>query len=187
MEQRDFTAINVTVPYKETVIPYLNYVDQKAKEIGAVNTIVNRDGKLYGYNTDYEGLRALIKRENIDLKDKTVLILGSGGTSKTAYHVARSLECREALRVSRSEKDGCITYEKALNDHSDAEIIINTTPVGMFPKIDESAIDINRFPNVNAVLDVVYNPLRSKLVSNALNKGIKAIGGLYMLVAQAAF
>ena len=187
MKQRDFTAINVTVPYKETVIPYLNYVDQKAKEIGAVNTIVNRDGKLYGYNTDYEGLRALIKRENIDLKDKKVLILGSGGTSKTAYHVARSLECREALRVSRSEKDGCITYEKALNDHSDAEIIINTTPVGMFPKIDESAIDINFFPNLNAVVDVVYNPLRSKLVSNALNKGIKAIGGLYMLVAQAAF
>ncbi len=187
MKSREFTAINVTIPYKETVIPYLDYVDQKAAEIGAVNTIVNRDGKLYGYNTDYEGLYALIVREGIEIKDKKVLILGSGGTSKTAYHVVKSFGCSEVFRVSRSEKDNCITYETAIEKHFDAEIVINTTPVGMFPNIARSAISLNAFSNLEAVIDVVYNPLRSKLVADALEKGIKAIGGLYMLVAQAAY
>jgi shikimate dehydrogenase len=187
LQKREFAAVNVTVPYKEAVIEYLDYVDQKASGIGAVNTIVNRDGKLYGYNTDYEGLSALISRESIEIKDKKVLVLGSGGTSKTAYHVVKSLGCSEAYRLSRNGKNGCITYDDAKKCHSDADVLINTTPAGMFPDICESAIDIDSFSNLSAVIDVVYNPLRTKLVTDALNKGIKAVGGLYMLVAQAAF
>ncbi len=187
MQKREFDAINVTVPYKESVIKHLDYVDQQALDIGAVNTVVNRDGRLFGYNTDFNGLCALISREKIEIKDKKVLILGSGGTSKTAYHVVKSLGCMSAYRVSRTEKDGCITYEEALSSHSDSEVIINTTPVGMFPEIGGCAINIESFPKANAVIDVVYNPLRTKLVTDSLNKGIKAIGGLYMLVAQAAY
>lgn len=187
MQKREFSAINVTVPYKESVIKHLDYVDRETLDIGAVNTVVNRDGRLFGYNTDSNGLCALISRENIEIKDKKVLILGSGGTSKTAYHVVKSLGCTSAYRVSRTEKDGCITYENAKKCHFDADVIINTTPVGMYPEIGGCAIEIDSFPGVNTVIDVIYNPLRTKLVTDALNKGIKAIGGLYMLVAQAAY
>ncbi len=187
MLSRDFSAINVTIPYKQAVIPYLNYVDQTALDIGAVNTVVNIENKLYGYNTDILGIIAMIKREGIEINNKKVLILGSGGTSKTAYHAAIRLSCREALRVSRSGNDGCISYEEAINNHTDAEVIINTTPVGMFPEIGASAIDISAFYKLSGVVDAVYNPLRSKLVCDAAKKGIKAVGGLYMLVAQAAY
>lgn len=187
LKNREFQAINVTIPYKEAVIPYLDSVDEIASAIGAVNTVVNRDGKLFGYNTDLSGLCALIKRVGLDLKDKKVLVLGSGGTSKTALYAAKQLGCSEVFRVSRSGKDSCITYEAAAAEHSDADIIINTTPSGMFPNIGVSAVDINCFPKLSGVIDAVYNPLRPKLVCDALAKGIKASGGLYMLVAQAAF
>ena len=187
MRSRNFTAMNVTIPYKQAVIPYLDYVNQTAREIGAVNTIVNRDNKLFGANTDILGICAMINHEHIDVENKKVLVLGSGGTSKTAYYAAKELKCSEVFRVSRSAKDGCITYDDALKLHSDAGIIINTTPCGMYPDIGISAIDINAFPNLCAVVDAVYNPLRSKLVVDAEKKGIKAIGGLYMLVAQAAY
>lgn len=187
MRLRDFCAINVTIPYKQAVIPYLDYVDQTAFDIGAVNTVVNRENKLYGYNTDILGLLALINREGIEISNKKVLVLGSGGTSKTACYAAKALSCREVLRVSRSGNDGCITYTEAYKKHTDAEIIINTTPVGMFPEIGCSAIDINAFPALSGVVDAVYNPLRSKLVCDAQKRGIKAAGGLYMLVAQAAY
>ncbi len=187
MTKRDFRAINVTIPYKVDVIPYLYEISETAKKIGAVNTIVNRDGKLYGYNTDFSALTSLIERNGICIKNKKVLILGSGGTSKTAYAVSLHLGAKEIYVVSRSESDGYITYETAVKEHSDADIIINTTPVGMYPNIAESAVDINFFPNLSGVVDAIYNPLRSKLVCDARRKGISAIGGLYMLVAQAAY
>lgn len=187
LKQRNFKAVNVTIPYKQTVMPYLYSVDDIAKKTGAVNTIVNNNGKLYGYNTDYSGLRALILKNNIDLKNKKVLIAGSGGTSKTAAAVARSLEAKEIYRLSRNDAAHCISYENALKYHSDTDVIINTTPCGMFPKIGSTALDIKNFSNLCAVVDVVYNPLRSKLVTDAEKRGITAVGGLYMLVAQAAF
>ncbi len=187
MTKREFKAINVTIPYKQAVIPYLDHIEDTAREIGAVNTIVNREGKLYGYNTDAAGLEALINKSNIQIKDKKVLILGSGGTSKTAFYVAKKLGPSFVERVSRKGNDGCITYETALKEHSDAQVLINTTPSGMFPNIDESPIDINAFPSLCGVVDVIYNPLRTKLVCTALKKNINAVGGLYMLVAQAAF
>jgi len=184
---REFLGVNVTIPYKEAVIPLLDEVDKTAQRIGAVNTVVQRNGKLYGYNTDYLGLRALISDTGISLVGKTVLILGSGGTSKTALAVSEDLGCRKAIRVSRSEKDGCITYLQAKERYDAAEIIINTTPCGMFPHIGESAVCVSDFPALQGVIDVVYNPLRTKLVCDALEHGIPAVGGLYMLVAQAAY
>ena len=186
LEKRDFKAINVTIPYKETVIPHLDFVSDTAKKIGAVNTIVNKDGKLYGYNTDYLGMKALLDYEGIDLCGKKVLILGSGGTCKTAYALSCDLGASEVLRVSRKETGDLISYETAINKHSDAEVIINTTPCGMYPNIDTTAISLEPFENLCAVVDAVYNPLRSRIVREAVKRGIKATGGLYMLVAQAA-
>jgi len=185
MRKADFKAINVTVPYKLDVIPFLYKIDEAAKQIGAVNTIVNKSGRLYGYNTDFYGLSCLIERMGVSLQNKKVLILGSGGTSKTALAVAKSMKAGEVLVVSRSGGQGNISYEEALTSHTDAEIIINTTPCGMYPNIGVSAIDLKEFTKLKAVFDAVYNPLSSDLVIQAKNMGIAATGGLYMLVAQA--
>ncbi len=185
LKQRAFKAINVTIPYKEKVIPYLDFVSDIATEIGAVNTVVNKNGKLYGYNTDFWGLKSLIQKNGVSLKDKKVLILGSGGTSKTAFAVANSLGAKEVLRVSRNKKDGFITYEDTFKNHTDTQILINTTPCGMYPNIDVSPLDIKCLENLEGVVDAIYNPLRSKLVCDAQKRGIKAVGGLYMLISQA--
>lgn len=187
MLKKDFKAINVTIPYKQTVMPYLDYISESAKSIGAVNTVVNKGGKLYGYNTDCLGLKAMIKNAQISLSGKKVLILGSGGTSQTAFSVANEEGAAKVLRVSRTKKDGYITYDEACELHPDADVIINTTPCGMYPDLDAMPICIDKFPSLSGVVDVIYNPLRTKLVSQALKKGIRASGGLYMLVAQAVF
>ena len=187
MLKKDFKAINVTIPYKQDVIPFLEEIDPFAQKIGAVNTIVNKNGKLFGYNTDFLGLKSLILKNNMDLKGKKVLILGSGGTSKTAIAVAQDLSASDIYCLSRKGSEGLITYEEAYRSHTDAKVIINTTPCGMYPKIGESAIDIEKFPRLEAVVDAVYNPLSSALVVGARNKGINAIGGLYMLISQGVF
>ncbi len=186
MTEKPFKAINVTIPYKQTVIPYLDHIDEAVKEIGAVNTIVNKDGTLYGYNTDYYGLISLIKRNNITLEGKKVLILGSGGTSKTARIAAKNMGAKEIYRLSRTAKEDCITYEEAIQKHSNADVIINTTPSGMYPDINSQAIDLGHFKNLIGVVDAIYNPLKPQLIIQAENMGIPATGGLYMLVAQAA-
>lgn len=186
MTRKDFKAINVTIPYKQDVIPYLDFISDTARDIGAVNTIINRDGKLYGYNTDFGGMTALIKRQNIEINEKTVLVLGSGGTSKTAVAVANSLGACQVVRVSRTAKEDCITYDDMYERFGSAQVIINTTPCGMYPNIIGEPVDIDRFERLEAVVDAIYNPLRSNLVVKAKQKGINAIGGLYMLVAQAA-
>lgn len=186
MKAREFRAINVTIPYKEQVIPYLDEISDIARRIGAVNTIVNRDGKLIGDNTDFGGMLALLRKAGILLAGKKVLILGSGGTSKTALAVAQQLGCARVHRVSRTGEGDCLTYEQALT-YTDTQIIINTTPCGMFPHIGESAVDIAAFSHLTGVVDAIYNPLRSKLVCDALERGIPAMGGLYMLVAQAVY
>ena len=185
LEKREFCAVNVTIPYKEAVISHLDEISDMAREIGAVNTIVNRGGKLFGYNTDFFGMRELILKNKIDVSGKKALVLGSGGTSKTAQAVLKSLGAREVYRVSREKKDGTITYDEAKSEHTDAEILINTTPVGMWPNIYSSPIDIEIFPRLSGVVDAVYNPIRTKLVVDAKKKNIAATGGLYMLVCQA--
>lgn len=186
MTARAFRAINVTIPYKQDVIPYLDEVDPIAAQIGAVNTVVNRNGKLFGYNTDFYGLTALCQHADVSLTDKKVLILGSGGTSKTALAAATALGAHDIYRVSRTAKDGCISYEQARTQHADAQILINTTPCGMYPNPDNSPVDLSDFPQLTGVVDAIYNPLRSRLVLQAKARGIRATGGLFMLVAQAA-
>lgn len=182
---KNFAAINVTIPYKQTVIPYLDEVSDIAARIGAVNTIVNRAGKLYGYNTDYYGMKALIDRVGLDLRGKKVLVLGTGGTGKTARVVATDLGASPVLTVSRRKTEEFITYEEAAALHADAEIIINTTPAGMYPDCESVPMDIGGFSRLEGVIDAVYNPLRTNLVLDAMERGIKAEGGLYMLVMQA--
>ena len=185
LTKREFNAINVTIPYKQDVIPYLDEISETAKRIGAVNTIVNRGGRLYGDNTDFPGMLALAKHIGIDMKGKKVLILGTGGASKTGHALAEYMGAESVYYVSRSGKNGSVTYEQAVSEHSDAQVIINATPVGMFPKQDGRPIDISAFPKLEGVLDAIYNPLRTNLVLDAQEKGIPAEGGLYMLSAQA--
>ena len=184
-EKKPFAAINVTIPYKQTVIPYLDWVSPIASRIGAVNTIVNKEGQLYGYNTDYYGMKALIERIGIDVSGKKVLVLGTGGTSKTARVVAKDLGASKVLTVSRRKTGEYITYEEAILNHADAEVIINTTPSGMYPDCGSKPIDITPFTQLEGVVDAVYNPLRTNLVLDAKERGIKAECGLYMLVMQA--
>jgi len=191
LTERRFRGINVTIPYKERVIPHLFAIDDMARAIGAVNTIVNRNGKLYGYNTDFYGMRRLIEHVGLSLRGKKVAVLGTGGTSKTARAVARALDAGCVLSVGRKAGEGVVDYDTLYRDHADVEILINTTPCGMFPypngneSIAAAAVDVSRFPNLCGVIDAVYNPLRSRLVLDASARKIPAEGGLYMLVAQA--
>ena len=187
MTNRDFNAINVTIPYKEKVIPYLDYIDDAAKAIGAVNTIVNKNGKLFGYNTDFLGLRDLVLTNDINVKDKKVLILGDGGTAKTSNAVFKFLGAKQIQFVSLYPNDAACSYEDAIKLHNDANIIVNATPCGMFPNNDDLIIDITYFKELEAVVDVIYNPLKTALLRNAEKYNIKAVGGLYMLVGQAVY
>ena len=196
MQEKAFKGINVTIPYKQDVIPFLNSIDKAAEEIGAVNTITNKNGKLSGYNTDFIGLQRLILSQKLELKGKKVLILGTGGTSRTATAAANALGAKEILIVSRSvkadddkkasaSKPAVISYEQAATIHNDCQIIINTTPCGMFPKIDDSPLDLTPFTKLEGLIDVIYNPLRTNLVLQTQEKNVIAAGGLYMLVQQA--
>lgn len=185
--RQDFAGVNVTIPYKQAVIPLLNELSETARAIGAVNTVVRRGGKLYGDNTDFAGMAALIHRIVLSLEGKKVLILGTGGTSKTAVAVARSLGAAEVYRLSRSGRDGALTYEDAARLHADADVLINTTPGGMYPAVEGCPVALDAFPNLSGVVDAVYNPLRTNLVLQARSRGIPAEGGLYMLAAQAAY
>ena len=179
--QRNFKGLNVTIPYKQTVIPLCDEVDPRAAAIGAVNTVVNRDGRLTGYNTDIDGLIYLAKRAGVDMAGKKVVVLGSGGTSHTACAAAKELGAKEIVVVSRKGEDN---YEN-LSRHADAEVLINTTPVGMFPNAGVSPVSLDTFPRLTGVLDVVYNPLRTALVIEAEARKIPCSCGLPMLVAQA--
>lgn len=185
LKEKNFSGINVTIPYKQTVIPYLDEIDEAARRIGAVNTIVNRGGKLCGYNTDFGGMRAQILRAFGRFDGEKVLILGTGGTSRTAVHVAESLGACEVFRVSRSGKEGALTYEEAYAGHRDAGVLINTSPVGMYPNISGVPVDLAEFPGLKFVFDAVFNPLNTRLVAEAKARGIPAEAGLYMLVTQA--
>ena len=181
----DFRAVNVTIPYKQAVIPFLDEISGGAREIGAVNTVVNREGRLFGTNTDYEGLTRLIRRVIPDLSGKKTLVLGTGGTSRTAVYAARALGADPVYRVSRTGREGSLTYEQAARDHADAALIINTTPCGMYPDNGSAPADPAGFPALEGVVDAIYNPLRTRLVLAARKRGIPAEGGLYMLVRQA--
>lgn len=185
MTEHDFKAINVTIPYKRDVIPFLQEVEETASAIGAVNTIVNRDGLLYGYNTDFGGMSDLLKRTGIGLQGKKVLILGTGGTSNTAMAVAQHMGAASVQKVSRTARPGVLTYENVAAEHLDAQVLINTTPRGMYSRQSGMPIDPGMFPNLCGAVDAVYNPLRTEFILKARSMGVPAAGGLYMLVRQA--
>lgn len=187
MSKRDFLAINVTIPYKEKVIPYLDFIDEHAKAIGAVNTIVNKNGKLHGYNTDFLGLRDLVLVNKINPQDKKVVIFGDGGTAKTSYAVFKSLGAKEIHFVSLFPSEKACSYEEAKIIHQDASIIVNATPCGMYPNNDDLIMDISSFKQLEAIVDVIYNPIKTQLVRIGEQLSIPATGGLYMLVAQAVY
>ena len=184
IEKREFSGINITIPYKLRVLPHLHFISEVAKKIGAVNTVVNRGGKLYGYNTDFYGLSDLILRSGVKVKGKKCAILGSGGTARTAKIVLESLFAAEILSVSREKKDGYIDYSELYESHGDVEVIINATPVGMYPKNGDSPIELTGFKNLKLAVDAIYNPINTRFVQDARNMGAVAVDGLYMLVAQ---
>ncbi len=182
LKSGEFDGINVTIPYKKTVLPYCQEVSPAVKAIGSVNTIVRRpDGTLYGDNTDAFGFRYLVECSGIPVEGKKALVLGSGGASVTVCHVLRELGAREVLVISRGGENN---YDN-LDRHADADLIVNTTPVGMYPHNGESAVSLEHFPNCKGVLDVVYNPSRTAICLDAERRGIPNISGLRMLVAQA--
>lgn len=186
MKKREFKAINVTIPYKQAVIPYLEEMDQAARKIGAVNTIVNRNGKLYGYNTDYYGFRYMVETHGISLKGKKVLILGNGGASQAIQAVVHDLGACEMIITDLLLKDNVISIEEAYKNHTDVNIIINTTPMGMYPKVHGIAVDLSKFKKCEAVFDCIYNPQDTEFTLQAKERGIKvAVTGLEMLVGQA--
>ncbi len=179
----DIGGLNVTIPYKREVIPYCAALDQGAEAIGSVNTLVpGPDGKLRGYNTDLAGFLTMARRAGVDFAGKKVLVLGSGGASLTVQAAARMEKAREVVVISRNGPDN---YQN-LDRHRDAEILVNATPVGMWPRMDASPVDLDRLPGLTAALDLIYNPLRTRLLLQGEERGLRCSGGLPMLVEQAA-
>ena len=187
MEAHEFKAINVTIPYKKKVIPYCKKLDDGASAIGAVNTIVNRGGELHGYNTDYMGFLYMVKKHGIDMKGKDVLVLGNGGAAQAIKAAVRKLDAASLTIVDVVDDGESITYDEAYANHTDVDIIVNTSPIGMYPKVDASPIDLTKFEKCTAVLDVIYNPLTTKLVAQARELGKVGVTGLEMLIAQAKY
>ena len=181
-KERDFDAINVTIPYKKDAYRACDELSELAQRIGSVNTVVKReDGTLYGDNTDYYGLRCIFEKNGIDPKGKKALILGTGGSSLAARAVLEDLGADKIINVSRSGEDNYSNLER----HKDASVIVNTTPVGMYPdKIKDSPLDLAVFPHLEGVVDLIYNPLNTKLVLQARSLGVKADGGITMLIRQ---
>ena len=191
MNEKNFKGINVTIPYKQKVIPYLDKIDSFAKDINAVNTIVNDKGSLIGYNTDFYGIVSSFAFFNCFNKNYHYIILGTGATSNTLEYSLRFLGATNVKKCYRenSKIKGDILYKDLENEYADKDVfIINATPNGMYPHMDDTLlIDLKKFKNLKCVFDVVYNPLRTNLLIEAEKLGVKAFSGLYMLVAQAIF
>ena len=186
LERREFKGINVTIPYKQTVIPFCDVLDPMAKAIGAVNTVVNRGGTLYGFNTDFAGFEYLLEAHGVHLDHKTVMILGTGGTCRTVAAVAKKQQAKNILIVSRGGGAGTLTYEEAAR-RSDVQVVVNTTPAGMYPDLGSCLLELDGLTGCEAVFDVVYNPFCTELMQRAKERGIPAFCGFEMLVAQAVY
>lgn len=183
VKNKGYNGFNVTIPYKKKIIEYLDHLDESALKMGSVNTVAKINGKLVGYNTDFYGMQYMLSLAGISLKDKKVIILGTGGTSCTAMAVAKSQNAKEVIVLSRSGEINYSNYQT----QGDAQVIINTTPVGMYPNVDDCPIDLGVFKNLSGVVDVIYNPNQTKLIYNAKKMGIKCCNGLSMLVAQGVY
>lgn len=182
LQNGDYEGLNVTMPYKKAVIPFLDEITPIAKELGAVNTIVRRNGRLIGSNTDYWGFRSMVEKSGLSPAGKKCLVLGSGGASRVVQSVLQNLDAQTVV-ISRSGKDNYDTITR----HADAAIIVNTTPVGMYPDTGISPVNLDVFPQLEGVLDVIYNPSRTQLLMDAEKKGIVAMNGLWMLISQAMY
>jgi len=181
LKESDFAGLNVTIPYKKDVIPFLDELSPVALRMGAVNTIVRKsDGALVGHNTDYFGFSSMVSQSGLCPKGKKCLVLGSGGASNTAVTVLREMG-GEVIVVSRTGENN---YQN-LGRHADASILVNATPVGMYPENSISPVSPEQFPNLEGILDLIYNPARTKLLMDAAERGLIAMNGLWMLVAQA--
>lgn len=179
--EKGFSGINVTIPYKRDVIPLCDHISPEAESIGSVNTIVNRDGELYAYNTDIYGFMYMVKSAGIDFSGRKILILGTGGTSHTAQAAAKYMGAGQIVVISRSGEDNYSNISR----HADADIIVNTTPVGMYPDCPASPLTLDIFKKLSGVVDVVFNPSRTGIILEAEGLGIPCVSGLKMLVAQA--
>lgn len=183
LKEKPFRGINVTIPYKKAVLPYCDTLSEDAREILCVNTIIKRpDGTLYGDNTDISGFIAMLHHAGIEAAGKKTVILGSGGTSQMARVALKRLQAREIIIISRSGEEN---YDTLYRKHGDAQLLINTTPVGMYPHNGASPVDLKKLPGLESVADVIYNPEKTALIQQAKALGLKTISGLYMLVAQA--
>ncbi len=181
MRENSLSGFNVTIPYKQAVMEYCSEISERAQKIGAVNTVLKRrDGSYFGDNTDYVGFSHMLSELKVDVKGKKAVVLGSGGASKTVQTVLRELGA-EAVVVSRSGENN---YEN-IDKHRDAVLLVNATPVGMYPNVDDSPVELSVFKNMQGVCDLIYNPLRTTLLIKAENRGIKTANGLSMLVSQA--
>jgi len=181
LEEEELTGFNVTIPYKKDIIPYLDELTPIARELKSVNTVIRReDGTLLGHNTDHYGFRYLVQKSGLSLANKKVLVLGSGGASSTVCAVLRELEANVII-ISRSGENNYTN----LSLHKDARLIVNTTPVGMYPHTGVSPVSVKEFPKLEGVLDLIYNPARTQLLLDAMEFGIPCANGLWMLVAQA--
>lgn len=185
VRREDLGGVNVTIPYKQDVLPFVDECSPAVQAIGAANTLYRRDGKLLAENTDVLGFLYMVKQSGIPIAGKKVLVLGNGGASKAVVEGLRQLEAGEVLIVSRQGGDLPLVSYDALTDHEDADVLVNTTPVGMYPHNLETPVDLSRFPNLSGVLDIIYNPLRTGLLLQAEALGIPCANGLSMLVAQA--
>lgn len=180
LKNGDFSGLNVTIPYKKSVIPYLSELSPIASRLGAVNTIIRRGERLVGHNTDYFGFQSMVRQSGLRVSGKKALVLGSGGASNTAVAVLEELGAN-VIVISRSGEN----HYGNLHLHADAAIIVNATPVGMYPNVGASPIDLDGFPKLEGVLDIVYNPARTQLLLDAESRGLVTMNGLWMLVAQA--
>jgi len=185
LKQRNFKGLNVTIPYKQAVIPYLDCLDEIATKTGVVNTIVNEKGTLKGYNTDYYSFVRLLEQEKIELSGKKCLVLGSGATSKTVLEALKNKNTLVVDVASRLPQKGKVSYQSLSHQHYD--IVINTTPVGTYPEYNEAPVDITTIDQVEYLIDFIYNPLRTKLIRTAIKANIKTINGLKLLVSQAYY
>ena len=182
MQRRSFDGLNVTIPYKQAVIPYCAALSDKACRTGSVNTIIKApDGLLYGYNTDYQGFKKMLAAGGIDPRGKKTLVLGDGGAARTVRTVLAELYAQPVITISRRGENH---YEN-IDRHYDARLIVNTTPVGMYPHQGSAPLSLAGFRRLSGVADLIYNPRRSKLLLEANQLGIPAINGLTMLIAQA--
>ena len=180
-QKTEYRGLNVTIPYKQAVIPFLDRLSPRAEAVGAVNTIVRQaDGSLSGYNTDWDGLEALLARAGLDPRGKKCLVLGSGGAGRMAAACLRAGGAREVRVISRTGEDN---YEN-LDRHGDAALLINATPVGMFPNMEKSPVDLRRLPGLEGVADMIYNPPQTLLLRQAEELGLIWTNGLYMLAEQ---